>query len=146
MAIFRDRPYGNARFSVQVNAAELQGIIEVHLPEMTIDLGEVREGDAIPLSSHKFSKRPRVGNLILKRGFRGSLDWYDWWRQAASGDPNSYRITVVSLLSEDRSVVVAEWTLQNAFPIRYSYSPLDGTDGGILVEVIEIACQDVEME
>ena len=146
MAIFRDRPYGNARFSVEVNDSRLQDVIEVHLPEMAIDLGEIRGGDAIPLSSHKFARRPRLGNLLLKRGFRGSLDWYEWWKQAASGDPDPYRTTIVSLLSEDRSAAVARWKLKDAFPVRYSYSPLDGTDGGIFVEVIEIACQDVEME
>ena len=98
------------------------------------------------LQSTPVAKRPRFGTLVLKRGFHGGLDLYTWWTEAATGQPSATRTGSITLLSEDQSASVAVWRIKGALPVRYGFSPLDSQDGGTLIEMIEIACQNVELE
>ncbi|HUJ44656.1 MAG TPA: phage tail protein [Opitutaceae bacterium] len=145
MAVFRQQPYGNARFLVEIGGINHAGFWIVQLPDLIIDHGEYREGDANLLQSTPVAKRPRFGPLVLKRGFHGDLDLYNWWKAATAGQSGARRDVIVKLLSEDQSAEVAVWKIAGGLPVRYGFSPLDGQDGSMLVEMIEVACQNVEM-
>ena len=145
MAIVRDRPYGNAHFSVDLGDGEARSFLEALLPEMIITYQEFREGND-PQNARKAAMYPRFSNLILRRGFTGDLSLYQWWQAVADGQNDQRRSLTVNLLSEDRTVVVASWRISNAFPVRYSVAPLDGCDGGVLVETLELTCEGVRME
>jgi len=146
MAVFRGLPYGNARFRVELDGIELTGFLVVQLPDLIIEYAEYREGSDPRLQSTPVAKRPRFGTLVLKRGYHGGLDLYQWWQQAASGQVGARRNGVIKLETEDRSAVAAAWRITGALPVRYAFSPLDAQDGGTLVEMMEIACQDVQLE
>ncbi len=146
MAIFRDVPYGNARFTVEIAGAAQPGFAVVQLPEMILEHTEFREGGEQTLPPQILPGRSRFGTLLLKRGFRGSLDLYQWWKAASNGTADARRLVVVRLHNEDNSAVVAQWKLNQAFPIRHGFAPLDGLDGGPLIELVELACPSVEME
>jgi len=51
----------------------------------------------------------------------------------------------VKLLAGDHATVVWTWRFRGVRPVSLSYSPLSGIDGGILMETIELAYDDVEM-
>ncbi len=146
MAVFRELPYGNARFRVEIDGIDSAGFLVIQLPDLIIEYAEYREGGDPLLQSTPIPKRPRFGTLVLKRGFHGKLDLYQWWQQAATGQAGFRRRGVIKLETEDRSAVVAAWTVTGAMPVRYAFSPLDAQDGGTLVELIEIACQNVQLE
>ena len=145
MAIFRERPYGNAQFLVELDGVIAPDVLEVHLPELGLEAEEFRTGSDQEVTSQKFPSRPRFGNLVLKRGFRGDLELYNWWKQTVSANPGAKRQLTIHLLSENASGAVCSWRLKGAFPLRYAFSPLDGRDGGILMETMEIAADSVEM-
>ena len=44
MAVFRDQPYGNARFVVQIDGLQSQAFAIVHPPEFVADAVEYRDG------------------------------------------------------------------------------------------------------
>jgi phage tail-like protein len=146
MAIFRNVPYGNARFTVEIDGVAQNGFTVVQLPEMSLEQAEYREGGELSLAAQILPNRPRFGTLLLKRGFRGSLDLYQWWKAASMGAADVRRTVRVSLHNEDNSAVVVQWNLIRAFPIRHGFAPLDGQDGGPLIEQVELACASVEME
>jgi len=146
MAIIRDVPYGNARFTVEIDGIAQTGFAVVQLPEMILESTEYREGSEKTLPPQILPNRPRNGTLLLKRGFRGSLDLYQWWKAASMSAADARRLVVVRLLNEDNTAVVAQWKLSHAFPIRHGFAPLDGLDGGPLIEQVELACPAVEME
>jgi phage tail-like protein len=146
MAIFRELPYGNARFQVEFDGIDRPGFLVVQLPELILESTEYREGGDAPLPSTPVAKRPRFGTLVLKRGFHGGLDLYNWWKEAVAGLPSARRAGTITLQNEDRSAAVAQWHVSGALPVRYGFSPLDGQDGGTLVEMIEVACQNVQLE
>jgi phage tail-like protein len=83
--------------------------------------------------------------LLLRRGVTGALDLYAWWDQARRGKAPVRRVMSVKLLAEDHATVVWTWRFSNVRPVSLSYSPLRGVDGGILMETIELAYDDVEM-
>jgi phage tail-like protein len=145
MATFRDTPYGNARFLVEIDKISRPGFLVAQLPDLILDQTEYREGSDSLLQSTPVAKRPRFGTLILKRGFHGALDLYTWWTEAAGGLPSARRNGTIILQNEDQSAVVATWHVTGALPVRYGFSPLDSQDGGTLIEMIEVTCQNVEM-
>ncbi len=146
MAITQDHPYSNAQYSVDIPVLNLaQAFDEVLLPELLIEVEEFREGTDRNRSSRKIPGLTRYTNLVLRRGFAGMLDLFQWWRLAAIGDAGARQTIVIHLLNDERNPV-ASWRLNGAFPVRYAFSPLNGLDGSPLIETLEVSCDAVEME
>jgi len=145
MAVFRDYPYGNGQFLVEIDGVAQADFQQVLLPELAISTMEFREGGDAERLVRKAPGLPSFSNLLLKRGFAGSLELYQWWQQAMQGDENCRRNVTIALLDEQRNPV-ARWRLSNAFPTRYTFSPLDAMDGSELVECLELAFDGLAME
>ena len=145
MAVFRDQPYGNARFVVQIDGLASTAFAEAHPPELGGEVVEYQDGNDPEGESHKIPGRPRFGPLRLRRGFRGDLELYAWWRQATGGDPAGRRMVRGQLLDEGATGVVAEWVLHGAWPVRYAVNPLLAQGGEILMEEVEVVCDGVEL-
>ncbi len=76
----------------------------------------------------------------------GALDLYQWVTQIRNGDIGAYRNVVIQLQSEDRTSIVLTWKVYRAWPVRYKFTPLCGTGKELLVEILELAWEDLEME
>ena len=145
MAVYRDYPYGNAQFSVEIGGIEEAAFEQVLLPELAISVVEYRDGGDAERAVRKAPGPASFGSLVLKRGFAGSLTLYQWWLETMQGEGNARRDVTVSLLDEERNPV-ARWRLSNAFPARYTFSPLDAMDGSVLVECLELAFDSFRLE
>jgi phage tail-like protein len=136
MPLQRDRPFSNANFLVDFGdgAAEsvASGFSEVIFPDFV--LVETDEAVTAP-----------PGHLILKRGFMGSPDLYEWWNKARHGRAPKMKLLNIRLLDDDHETVVATWRFRGVRPVRLSYSPLRATESGFVVETIEIAFERMEM-
>jgi len=147
MAVLQDHPYGNAQYIVNIPGfPQAQAFDEVLLPELLVDAEEIREGSDRSRSSRKIPGLLRYTNLVLRRGFVGSLDLYNWWKVTAEGNANARQNVTINLLSEDSTNVAVTWKLTGAFPVRYTFSPLNGLDGSPLIETLEACCDSVAME
>jgi len=134
----RDRPLLNANFVVELAAGKASGFAEVVFGAFTVappDAAQAAAGAAVP----------HANRVVLRRGATGALDLYDWWRRARDGRAPPRRQLVVKLLAEDHATVVWTWRFRNVRPVSLAYSPLRGIDGGVLMETIELAFDDVEM-
>jgi phage tail-like protein len=146
MAITQDHPYSNAQYSVEIPAfPQAQAFDEILLPELIVEVEEIREGSDRVRSSRKYPGLPIYTNLVLRRSFSGSLDLYLWWKQAAESDTNVRQNLVIHLWNEDHEIAIS-WKLLGAFPVRYSFSPLNGLDGSPLIETLEVSCDSVTLE
>ena len=147
MAEQRDRPHGNSNFVVEFGSGASRsgrtGFAEVVFAPFTIHETPPgrRAAPAVPAPASD-AAAPR---LILRRGVTGALDLYDWWDQARRGKAPPRRVMSVKLLAEDRATVVWTWRFRNVRPVSLSYSPLRGIEGGVLMETIELAYDDVAM-
>lgn len=146
MAVARDYPYGNAQFLVEIpSIPQAQAFDEVLLPDLSVEIEEVREGTERTPSGRKFPGLTKTSNLILRRGFTGRLELYQWWKMVSEVTPGFRQTITVSLLNEQREPV-ALWRFNGAFPTSYSFSPLNSLDGGPLIETLEVCCDSVAME
>jgi hypothetical protein len=134
MAQQRDRPLGNANFLEDFGDGIAEslagGFSEVIFPDFAV----TRPDDAATAS-----------HLVLKRGFMGSLDLYEWWNQARHGGVRKEKTLHVRLLDDDHETIVATWRFDGVRPVRLSYSPLRATESGLVVETIEVAFERMEM-
>jgi phage tail-like protein len=136
----RDRPYGNANFVVEFGAGKGSGFAEVIFTPFTI-----APGDGAPASALAAAGASIVNRLVLRRGATGALDLYAWWDQARRGQAPPRRVVKVKLLGEDHATVLMTWRFRNVRPVSLAYSPLNALDGGVLMETLELAFDDVEM-
>jgi phage tail-like protein len=150
MATFRERPYGNYNFLVDLgtgDSASVQaGFSEVVLPEAWMEVIEYRVGNEHESGVRKIPGRVHYGNVVLKRGAIGSLDLYQWWNDVRNGNISAYRTVSISLQTEDRTGIVLTWRLLRAWPVRYKFSSLEAQGKMALVEMLELAFERLEME
>jgi phage tail-like protein len=91
--------------------------------------------------THQLPKRGKHPNLVLKRGLvtlNSSLA--DWAEKTVGSDfstPVEPRTLQVTLLGPDRPLVV--WTFSNAYPVKWTTTPLNSTESKIAVETLEMA-------
>ena len=147
MAEQRDRPHGNSNFVVEFGSGASRsgrtGFAEVVFAPFTIPETQPgrRAAPAVPAPASDAAAQ----RLVLRRGVTGALDLYAWWDQARRGKAPPRRVMSVKLLAEDRATVVWTWRFRNVRPVSLSYSPLRGIEGGVLMETIELAYDDVAM-
>ena len=146
MAEQRDRPHGNSNFVVEFGSGASRsgrtGFAEVVFAPFTIaDAPPGRRAAAAAAAASDGATQ----RLVLRRGVTGALDLYDWWDQARRGKAPPRRAMSVKLLAEDHATVVWTWRFRNVRPVSLSYSPLRGIEGGVLMETIELAYDDVAM-
>ena len=117
---------------------------EVILPESEIDVIEYRDGSDLASSVRKFPGLVKYSNLVLKRGMSKSQDLYDWFKETKQGRVER-RDIIVNILNEENEPV-AVWKMKNCWPTKYSGSVLRAKDSGIVIEALEIATEEVDVE
>ena len=150
-----ERPHGNANFVVEFGSGASRsgriGFAEVVFPPFTIGVGagqgraRASSRAAAPFTGAASPVDAACQRLVLRRGVTGALDLYAWWDAARKGGSPRRRVVTVKLLADDLRTVVLSWRFRNARPVSLSYSPLRALDGGVLMETIELAFDDVEM-
>ena len=136
-------PITNFQFKVEFGGENV-GFQEVDLPESEIEIIEYREGSDVHSSVRKIPGRTKHTNLVLKRGLTNSLDLYEWFRQTKQGVVERRDITV-SILNEEKEPFVT-WKLTNCWPTKYSGSTLMAKGNKVVIETLEIAVEDVNIE
>lgn len=128
MAVAGPRPYGAFRFDVTVARRRL-ACSAVVLPRLTIGVAATHAatGDAADLRQ-----------LVLRRGYTGTLELYEWWDAERSPKRTRGRRVVVGLLDE-RGVTVTEWRFEGCRPVALDYSPLDAASSSIVTESITLS-------
>ncbi len=99
--------------------------------------------------SHKFPKRNKYPNLVLKRGLLTNTALLDWMNAAMN---TFYTVVIydfkpadilISLLDEAGNPL-AVWSVVQAYPVKWSVSDFRSTENAVVVETIELAYQYFE--
>lgn len=148
MAIFRERPYLNGNFLVDLGTGDPDsieaGFTEVIIPAANIEIIEYRNGNE---KSRDLHKTPRIsyGNLILRRGLIGTLDLYQWWDETRVGN-DTRRDIRIQVLNENRTATVLTYKVLNAIPARYTISNLNAAGNEVIMEELEITYESFVIE
>jgi phage tail-like protein len=150
MAVYRDRPYAQFNFLVDLGTGETQGpeagFQEVTGLEASVDVIEYRNGNAKENASIKIAGLARARDVVLRRGIVGSLALYQWFDAVRNGAPDALRTVTIQLQNEDRSAVVMTWKLVRARIVKHTSGPLNARGSDVAVEEIVLAHERLEIE
>jgi len=150
MAVFRDRPYAQFNFLVDLGTGVTDGpeagFQECSGISMSVDVIEYRNGNEKENQPRKLTGLARVADVTLKRGIIGSLSLYKWIDQIRNGDPAALRTVVIQLQNEDHTAIVMTWKLLRARIIKHTSGPLNGKGTDVAMEEITLAYERLELE
>jgi phage tail-like protein len=149
MATFRERPYVQFNFLVDLGTGNTEGP-EAGFQEcsgigMEVTVVEYRTGNAKENSVMKITGMNKATDVTLKRGVIGSLNLYQWLNQIRNGDQSAYRTVVIQLQNEDHTAVVLEWKLLRARIIKHTSGPLNAKGTDVAMEELVLAYERLEM-
>lgn len=151
MPVDRPRPYSNGNFRVKIGGNDgtdvVAGFQEIIMPEFTLDVFDYRNGNEKENRPRKINADYEVSNVVLKRGLIKAENLYEWVKKVQDGkQEESLRNVVIELRDESGEKVAVAWELTNARPVRYTLSDLKGQSDGIVMEIIELAFEDFDVE
>jgi phage tail-like protein len=150
MAVFRDRPYGQFNFLVDLGTGETDGpeagFQECSSISSSMAVIEYRNGNEKENVPRKLTGLETVDDVTLSRGIIGSLSLYQWYNQVRSGDATAVRNVTISLQNEDHTAVVMTWRLLRARPIKYVAGPLNAKGNEVAIEELTLAYERLEIE
>jgi phage tail-like protein len=150
MAEFRDRPYVQFNFLVDLGTGNTSGadagFQEISGIGMEVTIAEYRNGNDKENSVRKITGLNKSTDVTLKRGVIGSLTLYQWLHEIRNGNQEAYRTVVVQLQNEDHSKVVQTWKLLRARIIKHTSGPLNAKGTDVAMEELVLAYERLEME
>jgi phage tail-like protein len=150
MAVFRDLPYAQFNFLVDLGTGQTEGpeagFQECSGISMTIDVIEYRNGNDKENSPRKLTGLARVNDVTLKRGIIGSVSLYQWMDQIRNGDQSARRTVTIQLQNEDRTGVVMTWKLLRARIVKHTTGPLNAKGTDVAIEELTLAYERLELE
>ena len=150
MATFRDRPYMQFNFIVDLGDGETDGpkagFQEVSGIGMEVAVAEYRAGNSKENSVMKITGLNKSTDVTMKRGVIGSLDLYQWLDQIRNGDQKALRTVTVQLQNEDHTEVVQTWKLLRARIIKHTSGPFNAKGTEVVMEELVLAYERLEME
>ena len=150
MAAFRDRPYTQFNFIVDLGDGQTDGpkagFQEVSGIGMEVAVAEYRAGNSKENSVMKITGLNKSTDVTMKRGVIGSLDLYQWLDQIRNGDQKALRTVTVQLQNEDHTEVVQTWKLLRARIIKHTSGPFNAKGTEVAMEELVLAYERLEME
>jgi phage tail-like protein len=150
MAVFRERPYVQFNFLVDLGTGTTDGpdagFQEISNVGMEVTVAEYRNGNEKENSVRKITGLNKATDVTMKRGVIGSLTLYKWLDQLRNGDANALRTVTIQLQNEDHTAVVQTWKLLRARIIKHVSGPFNAKGTDVAIEELTIAYERLEME
>jgi phage tail-like protein len=150
MAVFRDRPYVQFNFLVDLGTGTTDGpdagFQEISNIGMEVTVAEYRNGNEKENSVRKITGLNKATDVTMKRGVIGSLTLYNWLHQIRNGDQNALRTITIQLQNEDHTEIVQTWKLLRARIIKHVSGPLNAKGTDVALEELTISYERLEME
>ena len=84
--------------------------------------------------------------LLLRRAATGGEEFHAWWAKARSGRAPQRRTVTISLIGDGQAGTPMRWRFRNVRPVSLHYSPLNAMVNALVIESIELAFDDVEID
>ena len=150
MAVFRDRPYVQFNFLVDLGTGNTDGpdagFQEVSGIGMEVTVAEYRNGNEKENAVRKITGLNKSTDVTMKRGVIGSLSLYSWLNQIRNGDQNALRTITIQLQNEDHTAVVQTWKLLRGRIIKHTSGPLNAKGTDVAMEELVVSYERLEME
>lgn len=131
----RRDPYSGFRFAVEIDGVLKGGFTKVSGLSRETRVESFREGGVNDFE-RKLVTLTTYPALVLERGLADPLLW-EWHQQVIEGRVERRVITVT--LRDELGRDAWGWTVQAAFPTKWTVSNFDAASGQVAVESIEFA-------
>jgi len=131
----RTDPYSGFRFVIAIDQIQHGGFAKVKGLQRETKVDSHREG-GVNDYEHKLVSLTTYPNLVLERGLADPALW-DWHQAVVEGRVKRHSVTITLRDAEQRDVW--SWSVQDAFPVKWSASDFDAASGQIVTESIELA-------
>lgn len=132
----REDPFVSYRFAVEVHSLISAGFSEVTGLDVELETEEYQEG-GVNTHSHTLPTRATSPNLTLRRGLT-DLPFFSAWTEAAANG-QVLRLPVRILLLDESSVPTWGWSVENAYPVKWTGPELRADQATVAVEAVELA-------
>ncbi|MEQ1909041.1 MAG: phage tail protein [Vicinamibacterales bacterium] len=103
---------------------------------------QYRGGNSPTFSTIKMPGLRKGSNVTLKKGIvKDAAALFDWLQQVKMNTAKRTPVTI-SLLDESGASTMV-WTLESAWPMKYTSVDLKATGNDVAIETIEIACDGI---
>jgi phage tail-like protein len=139
-------PYAGFQFKIDIGGKTQATFSEASGLEMQVKVDEVREGGQNEFV-HRLPGRIEYGNLVLKRGYAVSNEFFNWCLTALNrqGKPVDRRDVTVTLVEQDAGKIVFAWTFVGAFPVKWSGPSFRSGDSSVAIESLELAHRGLQI-
>lgn len=134
-------PYGNFRFSVEIDGIVRAAFQECTGFDSTVEIKEYREGGE-NTTVRKLPGLTKYSNIQLKWGMVDDTDLYEWHRDVIRGDFERKNGSIV--LFDRKGDEVARWNFVRAWPTKYDGLDLNAVANDAAIELIELAIEGIE--
>ena len=131
-------PYRKFRFKVEIEGISVGSFSEVSGFDASIEVVEYRDGDSPVATARKLPGLVKYGNITLKWGLIESLELYTWIQEAINGDVKQKPLTI-RLMNESGQEEKANWSVINAWPVKYTAPDFSSTASEVAIETLELA-------
>ena len=121
-------------FAVQIEGKVLSAFREVSGLDVELEVVDFSEGTG---GVHrKLPGRPKYSNIVLKRGFTGDMQLYNWFTEFSETPTQRWTGDVV--MTDQKHNEVARWNFVNAWPSKVTGPKLNGDSNDVPIESIEL--------
>lgn len=147
------------KFFVEVDGLLVAGFSECSAVTIETEIEEYKEG-GLNIYTHKLPTRTKYGNITLKRGIDPGQDLYWWYMDSIGG--NTHRQIVIEghetengkkseatgknvsiLIYNPEGIMVKQWDLRRAFPVKWTGPDLKAETGAAAIETLEFAHEGI---
>ncbi len=134
-------PIPKFHFSVEIGGTSV-GFQEVSGLSMETQFIEYRAGNDSTFLTQKIPGLKKNGNITLKKGmFHGDELFWHWWNDVQVNKER--RETVIINLLDEEGNPLFTWTVNNAFPIKFSAPDLKSDANEVAIESLELAHEGI---
>jgi len=92
----------------------------------------------------KVPGRSKWNDIVLKRGITANMEFYNWRKTVEDGNVDAARANMTIAMLDQAGGVIAEWTVEAAFPSKISGPSLKSDSSDIGVEELTIVHEGIE--
>lgn len=125
-----------SRYYVVINGAEQAVFSEVSGLQMETELFEYSEGGNAEYV-YRLPGQTKSGNVTLKRGVVRGNELFKWYKKITQGIMDLRTVDITVYATSGQPVVT--WSLESAFPCKWSGPQLSAGTEAVAVETVELA-------
>ena len=141
-------PFATFKFHVEIGDIKEAAFDECSGLEMSTDVKDYEEG-GLNEYVHKIPGRIKHSNVTLKRGLAASNELFIWFQEMEecllTGKPVEFRKVTITL-NGTAGQATMNWTLADAFPVKWSGPGFKASESAVAIETLEFAHHGITVE